>query len=853
MKTGLEFEWLARQQGLGLSRSGGRCQILDGHVFYSPNSPRDVSLPPSPTQPSILRRTQRFYPDARIAPEKDETAYRVLDRPAPILRNPAIDDVSEFQQPQWWTREYCHLSFIPLESITTGLLNKIFSTQSYPPRGRRGYSLDPKTILDWNHLEYDLRHVIKALFERAHIRDIPQIFHTALVCAGTYGDVASFHQAVSRSKEWFRYWIGMLSYAIAASITLDEINQYGHLDYHSNFLDNTPTSTYIVPGWYSYLAGSSWHEMYLWSVHSAAGNFDPSIARAGIFLNVLNPVPDQFSIDWFCQFNIPVWYPWGAAESAAALSDPNLSRFSPLPHQLQLLASSSVPRSVTLNPCELLPYKTLEDIRHYPSWQSFFSEREQRNKKLLKQMSPDALRSYNSRMLQPPSKSCRVYVWVKSESSYCRIGVAKVSFEDVWEDYARHQRSYDALENSWDCCKEFAEDDLDELDHYDGDHSSHSDDDSGSQAVPASPLSFFDDLCGSSLPSPSHGLSRLSPQPPDPFVTSDESFGSPSSPYPVASSADPIGQSSDKPLHGLSSLICSLPRGRCPILDPVGERYEAVHVLHEYFGFVPPLPLIPKPRASLPTPADRVRFHAVLGMGGQPDHAFFDSPYGNYAVDFLKCLDISPVRLQSGDLVPSSDLWDLALNNRMYMGLRSHLRVLRKISDSLFVFEFGRDATVSWTLGVFDAAAALLACRLPEQLNDYDLAFSLLQRGIPFTTLERSSSRVLRQPPVQILPIRLQADFSNDDYNVYIREREALLSNPRIARAGLLKGGIIWRLIGQACQFATVLLGPTVAATSGKVGLLYADGPSQTLCDDIISEREMDILCGTIVCMTGKT
>lgn len=188
------------------------------------------------------------------------------------------------------------------------------------------------------------------------------------------------------------------------------------------------------------------------------------------------------------------------------------------------------------------------------------------------------------------------------------------------------------------------------------------------------------------------------------------------------------------------------------------------------------------------------------------------------------------------------------------MRLSSRLRLLRKISDLLFVFEFGDNSTTSWTLGVFNAAVALLVCRLPEIFSDYNLAFSLLQRGIPFATLARSPFQSTRYPPTQILPVRLpQATFSSTDYDVYVQERNALLGNPRVARAALLKGGIIWRIVGQSCQFATALLGHTVAASSGRIVAVYPDGSSQPFFDDIISEREMDILCGTIICMKGDS
>lgn len=695
--------------------------------------------------------------------------------------------------------------------------------------------MDPRVVLDWNRLEHDLRRVIDVLFQRAGIKDAPEMFRTAVVCTGTYSSITPFRQVVSRSREWFRYWIGRLSYAIAASMTCDGDSVHG-------FPADALPSTYTVSGWYEDLARSSWHQLYLSSVQSAAANFDPSIVRAGVFLTLLGHLPEQFSVDWFCRFNIPVWYPWGPAESAAALSDPEIAYFGPLPHQLQAITATSVPKFIEFDPCISLPYKTLDDVREYTSWKEFFSQRETRNRRLLQGMSPDALQSYKNRSLQPASKSCRVYVWVKKENSYFRVGIAKISFEDVWEDFSSKQRAYDALENAWDCCEEFCENSTEELGQSDDDSDFYVTTNTNAEE----PYAMDQDEEDNS-PSPLHRRAAASYacMAPSPYAAM---------PCPSPRSPNPSVPSPDGPLHGLSSLISSVPCKSYAILDPIGERFEAVHILHEYFGFVPPLPLIPKPGASPPSRPDRIRFHAVLGMGGQPNDAFFDSAYGNYAIDFLKCLDISHAKLESGDPVPSNELWDLGLDNRMSMRLSSRLRLLRKISDLLFVFEFGDNSTTSWTLGVFNAAVALLVCRLPENFSDYDLAFSLLQRGIPFATLARSPFQSTRYPPTQILPVRLpQATFSSTDYDVYVQERNALLGNPRVARAALLKGGIIWRIVGQSCQFATALLGHTVAASSGRIVAVYPDGSSQPFFDDIISEREMDILCGTIICMKGDS
>ncbi len=67
-------------------------------------------------------------------------------------------------------------------------------------------------------------------------------------------------------------------------------------------------------------------------VSSVAYNFHSDTARTGIFLHL--PAQDMFqpSVEWFCHYNVPVWYAWGQEQAR----DQRFSSIAPLTHQLQL-------------------------------------------------------------------------------------------------------------------------------------------------------------------------------------------------------------------------------------------------------------------------------------------------------------------------------------------------------------------------------------------------------------------------------------------------------------------------------------------------------------------------------------
>jgi hypothetical protein len=160
---------------------------------------------------------------------------------------------------------------------------------------------------------------------------------------------------------------------------------------------------------------------------------------------------------------------------------------------------------------------------------------------------------------------------------------------------------------------------------------------------------------------------------------------------------------------------------------------------------------------------------------------------------------------------------------------------------------------VRWKLAVTNAEDVLYVCRLAPCLNEYDIARKLVQQGMRFRTL-LPLKEIPRSPIVtnHILPIRLPGyKFTPKDYKAYQQQCQVIFSQTR-ARAAMLRGGIVWRLVLDILSFDDALRGPSLATTVHRQGLSVTDPQTgDRLCDDDLTQGELDLLCGAYICYTG--
>jgi hypothetical protein len=286
-----------------LDRSRGRVQLIEGDFYFSPNSRRDVQLPP----------VYEGFP----------------------YRDCSTDSFAEFRQPLWWQPACPYLAFIPLRPSFAGVpFQNLFHISYFPRRRYGGFMIDSQTILGWVRLEKHIIDAVHLLLSVERMPGISWIIPTALACTDLFKQVRTLRASYIHSKEWFSVFMGAFSYAIAVSITHHQEHFYEEM-----------------PHWLSFLhERGGFSQIWLSGIRSSmVASFDSYVDRTGVFVQLYNRQRDQFSVDWLCEFGIPVWYPWGRRETQAALTDASLARFAPLPHQLQecstFLTSNPTPRS----------------------------------------------------------------------------------------------------------------------------------------------------------------------------------------------------------------------------------------------------------------------------------------------------------------------------------------------------------------------------------------------------------------------------------------------------------------------------------------------------------------------------
>jgi hypothetical protein len=271
-----------------LDHSRGRVQLIAGSLVYSPNSQRNVHLPP-------------VY---------DDIPYRDCFK----------DNFAEFRQPLWWQPACPYLAFVPLRPVFASVpFQDLFHISYFPRLPHAAFMIDPQIILGWARLERNIKDAVELLLSHEHAPPITWIAPTSIACTGHFRRVRDLRAFFAHSKEWFSLFMGSLSYAIAISISCRQ-----------------ECLSEEMPHWFSFLYEREYPQIWLSGIRSSiVATFDSSVDRAGVFVQLCQRHREQYSVEWLCKLGIPVWYPWGTREAKASLTDSRLARFAPLPHQLQ--------------------------------------------------------------------------------------------------------------------------------------------------------------------------------------------------------------------------------------------------------------------------------------------------------------------------------------------------------------------------------------------------------------------------------------------------------------------------------------------------------------------------------------
>ena len=103
--------------------------------------------------------------------------------------------------------------------------------------------------------------------------------------------------------------------------------------------------------------------------------------------------------------------------------------------------------------------------------------------------------------------------------------------------------------------------------------------------------------------------------------------------------------------------------------------------------------------------------------------------------------------------------------------------------------------------------------------------------------------------PQQLLPLRKRDHpFTLSDFYAYEEARDSLLrSDPRIGRAALLSGGILWRLAIECLMPDIVLEAPGDLALAYGIGYTLWDRTNNVYVEDDLTEHEIRLIVGTYV------
>jgi hypothetical protein len=126
---------------------------------------------------------------------------------------------------------------------------------------------------------------------------ITWIARTSLACTGMFKRVSDLRAIFAHSKEWFSLFMGAFSYAIAISLSHRQ----------DRFSDG-------CPHWFSFLYEREYTQIWLSGIRSSmVATFDSSVARVGVFVQLLQRHRDQFSVDWLCSFGVSLGYSRGSS------------------------------------------------------------------------------------------------------------------------------------------------------------------------------------------------------------------------------------------------------------------------------------------------------------------------------------------------------------------------------------------------------------------------------------------------------------------------------------------------------------------------------------------------------------
>lgn len=785
------------QQTPSLDHSRGRAFISDGVIYYSPNCSRSVAVP------------------------NRNTSYPFAVGAASLRRH---------QNPEWWTDAYGFLSFIPnipsFEGYAFGhlrdYLNNIEEVDA--PWGT-GYQLEQSKCSAWRYLEDVLIIILHLLKEKFILRLKPYFLPHSPSRLGfdqVFFSARGARYRIGRARDWFIVWIGLLSFYIAC-------------------IEGAPNPLQ-VPDWFNFLASEKEvDQLWLSGLYDVVMSaFWKRTRRTGSFVDLTNERGEGTSIaKWLCVWDVPVWYRWSAVEQGQSWRDA-FRYFQPPPEHLQnattiiyrspsplspppaawegqLPSSPNIPRDIESAKLRDLEFKRAREayLASKP-WEPFFAARKIINDQVLANETPQNRELRLNRERVPPKASAEVFVWewsIEEDMCLVRTRVPKKERTDQIEDQKESQARYDSVQNEWDLCEYFAapretgygfvgDDDSDDDGDFGPDFEDH----------PSTSQSYDD--------SSDSQQNRA-----EEFVARRVKVHAGVVPLPA-----PLLSDDENGLNLIPSQVVDI-----------------VAYLSAHYGYRPPIALPPNP--SIP---DKARWNDLVKTVGLRAKDSNPPPvnFGLSCFDFLQGLQMT-----NG---PPPLIYDLKPHCPIALDVAALRLLFEKVGDLFFLrgSRLKLEPQAPWTIALTTARDAVKVFRLlanPGKHSSVSLAHYLLEMGMTFFTLLplQCQPSIQLQAHRNVVPIRAPGYvFEKRDYDIYIQHRRRLLSSSR-GRAALLAGGLLSRLAREHIGIDSACFGPSPAVTEHHLGCHFTADDGTVYWDDMLTEEEMDVICGFHMCYTG--
>ena len=710
-----------------------------------------------------------------------------------------------------------------------------------------GYMLDPEVMKAWLNLESILTHVSNFLLQHSSGRPeakfpFDSFWPSPTECGyrKTHKDAHVARVAAARSLDAFCALMGRCSMSIAI---------------------NLPDPDAPVPLWVHMLmkagADQSWIDLFRSSV---VADFSPGL-RVGAYLNPsLGPSGTKWirHIPVMVMAHVPVYIVWPQEDLPQIFSEyPFLREYFPgsepvveIPLRAPGWQSSFVKWARLQDPASMprLAPAIPDDaeIPHGPgqrpgeTFENFIARREARNRQREAVETPEHRarrleRAAAAQSFARPTRATKVsvFLWqtvgdhdptVRDEwfTLDYRQQIGRHGIHDLWLTYSNNQKHYDAWENEWDVCVRLAP---------------------GEERDPDDDIDIYDEIdeeyYGNSQPThnpPAAGVSDSSPESRSNVRTHSE------------------------PPHTLDMLAASFQSDLAAYYD-----YDDVG----YVPYAPPASYIIRQRYGVTTPqsvhsvagADQVTCRSLQKITGFLEDDLVEGAPMTLALSaFVHALLSTAVAP-----APHHSIWDLDPGNSEYILRQDHVHSTMsvkkvEVNGSIWYcvrYNTALDQQIWWALIVKSGVAVLELHRQHTIHSRQQAAEYLARRAMPFHTICSPSPRdnIRLEPPIRtILGWRsLSATYSGYDYRVYEEHVRYILRGPK-ARAALLLGGIVWRLVLEI--LGQTLVEDVVKGPSCEVyhcGQAFTPSRGNDYYDDSLSTDEIDAICGVYKVVLSKS